>query len=395
MLRLERYLFRMAAVAFAASLATLTAIMWITGALREISLLTAKGQTILVFLTLTGLGVPFVLATIAPIALFGSVLYCLNKLNADSELVVMSASGVPPLLLLRPFLALSGLVFVALLALHALVIPASFSTLDLLSKRVHADFISNFAKPGAFNQLEAGFIFHYRERAPDGSLRGVFIQDRRNPLEISTFISEIGELVEKNDDVYLVLRKGSAQRPRGADDSSLVTFEDYAIDLSQFVRRASDGSKPRPRFRDTLSLLNFNAADPQEKSYAAEARAEIYDRLTSPLYALVAGLVAFAALGVARTTRQNRGLAILGAILAFAAVRIFGFADSIVIHNRGETPPEWSMIASWGGPLIAAALSLDVIVSGPASRSFARLKARRPRFLRPAPPAAASLEAQP
>ena len=62
MLRLERYLFRMVAVAFLASLATLTAIIWITGALKEISLLTAKGQTILVFLTLTGLGLPFLVA---------------------------------------------------------------------------------------------------------------------------------------------------------------------------------------------------------------------------------------------------------------------------------------------------------------------------------------------
>jgi lipopolysaccharide export system permease protein len=395
MLRLERYLFRMAAFAFLASLATLTAIMWITGALREISLLTAKGQTILVFLTLTGLGVPFVLATIAPIALFGSVLYCLNKLNADSELIVLGAAGVPPLLLLRPYLALSGLVFLALLAMHAIVIPASFNTLDLLSKRIHADFISNFAKPGAFNQLEAGFIFHYRERAPDGSLRGVFIQDRRDPQAISTFISEIGELVEKNDDVYLVLRKGSAQRPRGAGDSSLVTFDDYAIDLSQFAHRAAEGEKPRPRNRDTLALLNFNPADPDEKALAGEARAEIYDRLTSPLYALVAGLVAFAAMGEARTTRQNRGLAILGAILAFAAVRIFGFADAIVLHGKNGSAPVWSMIGAWGGPLAAAALSLDVIVGGPATRALGRVKAGRLPFLRPAPPASASLGAPP
>ena len=50
------------------------------------------------------------------------------------------------------------------------------------------------------------------------------------------------------------------------------------------------------------------------------------DRLASPLYALVAGLVAFAALGEARTTRQGRGLAIAGAILAFVAIRGLGIA---------------------------------------------------------------------
>jgi lipopolysaccharide export system permease protein len=375
---LERYLFRMAATAFLVSLTTLTGIIWVTGALKEISLLTAKGQTILVFLTITGLSLPFLTAAIAPIALFGSILYCLNRLNSDSELIVMSASGASPALLLRPFVALSTLVLAGLLALHAVVIPHSFNLVDEMTKRVHADFISNFARPGAFNQLESGFIFHYRERGRDGSLRGVFIQDRRNPAEISTFIAEVGELVEKNDDVYLVLRKGTAQRPRGRGDTSIVTFADYAIDLSQFIPRGTGAEKPRPRNRDMLALLKFNPHDPTERAYIGEARAELFDRLTSPLYALVAGLVAFAALGEARTTRQNRSLAILGAVAVFAAVRIFGFADALMLRGKGGAPaPLWSMIGAWGGPLLATLFSLDAIFVGPMSRALANFRARR------------------
>jgi lipopolysaccharide export system permease protein len=368
----------MAALAFFVSLTTLTGIIWITGALKEISLLTAKGQTILVFLAITGLGVPFILAAIAPIALFGSVLYCLNRLNGDSELIVMSASGASPKMLLRPFLALSALVFVALLGLSTAVIPYSFNAIDEMTKRIHADFIANFARPGAFNQLEAGFIFHYRERGRDGSLRGVFIQDRRNPEEISTFIAENGNLVEKNDDIYLVLHNGSAQRPRAAGDSSIVTFQDYAIDLSQFIRRGPDSAKPRPRNRDTLALLRFDPHDPADVAVAGEARAELFDRLTSPLYALVAGLVAFAALGEARTTRQNRGLAILGAVTAFAAIRLFGFADALTLRGKGGGgAPLWSEIGAWGGPLVAALLCLDAIFAGPASRAVQLWRARR------------------
>jgi lipopolysaccharide export system permease protein len=345
--------------------------------LKEISLLTSKGQTILVFLAITGLSVPFLVASIAPIALFGSVLYCLNRLNSDSELIVMAASGASPGLLARPFVYLSALVFAGLLVLQNVLIPQSFDVVDNLTRRVHADFIANFARPGAFNQLEAGFIFHYRERGPDGSLRGVFIQDRRDPQQISTFIAEVGELVEKNDDVYLVLRKGSAQRPRAVGDSSIVTFQDYAIDLSQFLPRGSSGDKPRPRNRDTLALLKFNAHDPTERPLEGEARAELYDRLTSPLYALVAGLVAFAALGEPRTTRQNRGMAILAAIAVFAAARIFGFADALVLRGKGlAAPPLWSMIGAWGGPLAVAALSLDAIFAGPAWRALVRAKAR-------------------
>ena len=91
----------------------------------------------------------------------------------------------------------------------------------------------------------------------------------------------------------------------------------------------------------------------------------------------MAGLVAFAALGEARTTRQSRGVAILAAIAVFAAARIFGFADALVLRGKGlAAPPLWSMFGAWGGPVAIAALSLDAIFAGPASRTLARVKAR-------------------
>ena len=103
MLRIERYVFRTAASAFLAGLGALTGIVWITQALRQIDLMTSKGQSLLVFFTITGLTVPSLVAVIAPVALFVGVLYSLNRLNGDSELVVMSASGISPSRLLRPF----------------------------------------------------------------------------------------------------------------------------------------------------------------------------------------------------------------------------------------------------------------------------------------------------
>src|SRR5271154_4166289 len=189
MLRIERYLFRTAATAFLAGLLTLTAVIWGTQALKQLDLITDKGQTILVFLSMTRLGLPFLSAIIAPMALFASVLYCLNKLNGDSELVVMSASGISTARLLAPFLALFALVFLAVAALYLDIVPRSFQAIQTLPARVHADFNANFARPGAFTELEAGFVFHYRERANDGSPRGVFLQDRRDPPPILTSIA--------------------------------------------------------------------------------------------------------------------------------------------------------------------------------------------------------------
>lgn len=373
MLRIERYVFRTAASAFLAGLLALTGLVWVTQALRQVDLMTNKGQSLLVFFTITGLTLPSLVAIIAPFALFAGVLYCLNKLNGDSELVVMSASGVSPGRLLRPFLALFTVVFALEAALYIDVMPWSFDAIETMTTLVRADFIANLARPGAFNQLDAGFVFHFRERGADGSLHGVFMQDRRDPAHITTYISESGKTVAKDGQTYLVLSKGSYQRPERSGDSAIVTFDDYAIDLSQFIHKGD--SIKRPRERGTLQLLSPDPKEPSADRMAGRLRSELLDRLASPLYAFAAGLIGFAALGEARTTRQGRGLATAVAVLAFAALRMLGIAaTSLVVSRPGASVLVWAL------PVGASALSVDSIFRGPASRALQG--ARRLAFAR-------------
>ena len=99
---LERYIFRQAALAFVGGLFILTLVVWITQVLRQLDLVTNSGQTIALFFLMTSLGIPVLLALIAPISLFIAVMQTLNKLNGDSELIVMSAAGVPPWRIAKP-----------------------------------------------------------------------------------------------------------------------------------------------------------------------------------------------------------------------------------------------------------------------------------------------------
>jgi lipopolysaccharide export system permease protein len=368
MTRIERYIFRTALTAFLSGLFALTAVIWVTQALRQFDLLTSKGQTIIVFFTMTGLTIPSLIAIIAPVALFAGVLYCLNKLNGDSELVVMSASGVSPGRLLRPFIILFCAVFALVGAMTIKVMPWSFDVIQALTARIHADFITNFASAGSFTELEAGFVFHYRERAPDGSLHGVFMQDRRDPAHITTYIAEYGQTVEKEGVNYLVLGKGNYQRPQESGDSAMVTFDNYSIDLSQFTRR-EDTSK-RPRERSTAELLTLDPNATTNQRLIGRLRAELLDRLASPLYAFAAGLIGFAALGEARTTRQGRGVAIGVAVLAFGVVRLLGIAASTFVVSKPH-----AAVFVWAIPLATCFVCIDAIFHGPLFGAWTRLSA--------------------
>jgi lipopolysaccharide export system permease protein len=342
MIQIERYLFRTAIVACISGLVVLTGVVWVTQALRQIDLITSKGQTIMIFLMITGLALPSLVAIILPVALFAGILYTLNKLNGDSELVVMAAAGVSPVRLLRPMALLSGLVYAVVAALYIQVLPWSFGAIEKLTTFVHADFIANFARPGAFSQLESGFVFHFRDRTPDGALHGVFMQDQRDPARFTTYIAEDGKTVDRGGTSYLQLSKGVLLRPQSAGDSSMVTFDDYTIDLSQFIHAV--GTMKRPNERTTAQLMAPDPKDRADPALLGHIRSELLDRLASPFYAFAAGLIAFAALGQARTTRQGRSLAIAGAILVFAGVRMLGFAaTTLAVGNPSAAIFVWTV----------------------------------------------------
>ncbi|MBX9761028.1 MAG: LPS export ABC transporter permease LptF [Beijerinckiaceae bacterium] len=326
----ERYILRGGFVAFAASLTVLTAIVWVSQALREVDLMTGKGQTILVFLSVTALTIPSLISVIAPIALFAAILYTLNKLNGDSELVVMTAAGMPPTQVARPFFVLAMVVAIMVGVMSTWAMPASYREIrDVLSK-VRADFLTYLVREGQFVTLDQGFVFHYRERGAGGALLGIFIQDRRDPEKISTYISEAGITINSGDNNFLVLEKGFVHRQaRSERSSAMVQFESYALDLAQFAGGAEAGAL-RPRERPTLDLLTLTQAnaDTFARQYFGRFRAELHDRLSAPLYVLAFAMIGFAALGQARTTRQGRGAAILVAICIVLALRVAGFAVS-------------------------------------------------------------------
>lgn len=356
MARIERYIFKTAFGAFLACLISLTAVIWVTQALREIDLLTGKGQTILMFLAVTVLSLPALVTVIAPVALFIATLYTLNKLNSDSELIVMSASGMAPWRLIRPFLFLGFLVCLLVGYLTIQLMPSSFQELRDLITKVRADFVSNIVKEGQFTKIENGVTFHYREKSGD-ALLGIFIDDRREPDKAMTYLAERGRTVEVEGRSYLLLEKGGIHKrdPKNRD-VSIVQFERYAVDLSSFEKDAGEVVY-KPRERSTAALFFPDSQDNYYKLQSGRFRAELHDRLSGWLYPLAMLLIACAALGEARTTRQGRGMAIALAVIAVVGLRIAGFAASSAVV-RSEMAVFWV----YGVPVLACSISLLLIL---------------------------------
>lgn len=353
---LERYIFKMAATAFAIGLGALTGVIWISSAIREMDLVSGKGQTILIFLQVTLLTLPALVMIIAPIALFAAVLYTLNKLNMDSELIVMSAAGMVPVRVAKPLGILTLFVVFLVGYITIFAMPESFRTLRDMLTKIRADVVTKFLQEGRFTTIDKGITFHYREKSPSGAMQGILIHDARDPARQTTYLAERGQIVENNGSAYIILENGSVHRQLQSNrDNSIVAYDRYAIDLDQF---GADGEKIvyKPRERSTFDLLNVDPGDTYAQLQAGRFRAELHERFANPLYPLASMLIAFAALGGAKTTRQGRGSAIAVAVIAMVALRIGGFgASSLAARSAVWTPMIY--IVPLGASFLAAAIA--------------------------------------
>src|SRR6476659_4988289 len=175
----SRYVFRQVANAFVIILVTLTTIVWLATALKQLDLIISQGQGFVLFLKMTVLSLPGLMALIAPNAMLMASLYTLDRMNGDSELIVMTAAGAPVWRIGAPFVVLASMVCVVILICNLWVMPASMRALRALITQVRTDVISQVLQPGRFSSTEPGLTFHIRDRSPTGDLLGLLVHDER------------------------------------------------------------------------------------------------------------------------------------------------------------------------------------------------------------------------
>jgi lipopolysaccharide export system permease protein len=356
---ISRYIFRTTFSAFLVVLVSLTAVIWVTQALRDVDLMTSQGQTMLVFVGITGLIIPLLVLVIAPIALLIAVAHTLNKLSTDSEIIVMNASGMSPWLLFRAFFNVAIVVAIIVTAISAYFAPKGLRMLRDWLTEVRANVVSTIVQPGRFTTLESGVTIRIRERRPNGQLLGIMLDDRRNPKERLSVLAETGDLIDNANGTFLVLQNGVVQR-REANrrDPAMVVFDRYAFDLSQFAGGPS-AVKYSIRERYLWQLMFPDPKDPMYLEQPGQYRAELHDRLIAPLYPLAFVVIAFAYLGAPRTTRQSRTMSMVGAIAGVGLLRLIGFASTVF----GAAAP-WMLSVQYVALVVAFVFGYLVIRRG-------------------------------
>lgn len=343
--RLNRYISTQLSVALLIIAFSLTAIIWLTQALRFIDYIVNRGVSSLTFLQLTGLMIPSLLFVILPFAVFVSVLFVYNRLIQDSELVVLRAAGQSRWQLSKPVFIVGGIASAILLFLSLYLMPLTYHKFKDMQNFLRDNYASLLLQEEVFNTPIKGLTVFVRKRHDNGTLEGLLVHDSRNEGQPVTMMAQRGSIEKTDAGPRFLLFNGNRQELRNGRFSFL-RFSEYAVDLSFYTEQANIRErKPEEYF---IGELLDEAA--KESPRQGELLAEAHHRLTWPLYALILGLFAYASLLRGEFNRRGH----LKRIVATTGAAIFIVATALALQNTVTKNPAlmplfYLSLIGWGG----------------------------------------------
>ena len=288
-------------------------VIWLTQSLRFVDLILNKGLSFGLFLYMTLLLLPSLLATILPIALFIAVLYAYYNLISDREIIVFKAATLSHARLAGPALAVALMVMGLVYMINLALMPLGFHEFKNIQSQVRNSFASLLLREGVFNTPVNGLTIYVRERKPNGELLGILVHQENGGDTPSTVMAERGVLLETPDGLRLVMSDGNRQEVNAGDgELSLLYFEQYAFEFAE--NSGLDFSRFREAKERMLPDL-FWPKDVVEERHKREFIAEAHRRLLTPLISAIFVFIALGALFAGDFDRRGSNWRLFYAVL--------------------------------------------------------------------------------
>jgi len=332
----------------------LTAVIWLTQSLRLLDLVINRGQSAPTFLYLTILIIPSLLVIILPIAFFAGTLFSLNKLNSDSELVVMSAAGFSRAQIALPVLIAATLTMALTYLCGLYLMPAGQRAMKDKVVDIRADIGAALLNEGEFNTPASGLTVFIRELNSDGTIKGVMVHDNRNKKTPVTYLAVRGQLAQTPGGARLIMFDGTVEQSSHAGGQlTVLHFQRDVFDLDQFAgpARATDRATSE-RYLSELFWPDPKLLPKLRNAYIAEG----HNRLSQPLYCIAFAMIALAAVLRGRRARGANALRLALAALGAAIVRIAGYGVQGLAVSTPSLVSLFYLI-----PLLGAAVALAVL----------------------------------
>ncbi len=325
MSRFTTYAIKEISSSFLLLLILLSSILWLGQGLRHIELLTTDNVSFISYVSYIVLLLPKILLLTIPICIFLSVLFNINRLRNDSELIILLASGKSDYeSLLRPIIFFTVLVFFLSTILSVFVTPFSLNEIrhkiiDIRSSGIH----SSILKEKKFISPVDTLTIFLQER--EGSkINGLLIHDIKDANNPQTYIAEKGEFIEHDNKKILRLYNGNIQIfERNEKKISEIEFETYDLNLSPYNKKESSHIYSDELFTSQIITNLSGKKVAQFNKNEKEQYAVLHSRFTNPLYVFCFALIPLIMLKFSKKPGDN-------IFIPIATVSILAFFFQII-----------------------------------------------------------------
>ncbi|HJR32432.1 MAG TPA: LPS export ABC transporter permease LptF [Pseudomonas sp.] len=261
-----------------------------------------------------GFRMPGFLQLILPLGLFLGILLSYGRMYLESEMTVLSATGMSQQRLVWMTMFPATLVALVVAWLSLSLAPQGANQFQLLLNKQDALTEFDTLEPGRFQSLRDGTRVTYTERMSDDrvNLGGVFISQKNissnnKDRGISVLVAEKGrQEIRPDGNRYLILDNGYRyDGSPGQADYRAIKYDEYGVLL------------PKPEVSDEVTDRDAMPTSTLIGSEDIRMRAELQWRISLPLLVFIVTLMAVPLSRV--NPRQGRFLKLLPAILLYMA----------------------------------------------------------------------------
>lgn len=318
---LDRYVIKELGPPFAIGVGVFTFFLVIDRIFQLTDLVITKNVPFALVMPLLAYMLPAFLALTLPMALLVAVLLVGGRLAGDLEVAALKASGVSPLRLFRPFLAV-GIVITLLIAWLTLVVgPWSSGAFQRQLFLILQSRASTGIKERTFSATFSQFVIYVDEvSASQVRLKGLLVSDERNPEQSRIIVAREGRLLSDEATRRITLRflDGSISESDVGDRrrfrQTYFSLYDMTLPVDSPIAAVSREEKPEKQM-PVRQLLAEAQRLRREGQPSAPYYVELHKRFALPVAALVFTLVGFP-LGI----RSHRGGRAAALALSFGIV---------------------------------------------------------------------------
>ena len=331
MSRLTIYVIKEISSSFLFSVTLLTGILWLGQSLRHLDLLTTNNVDISAYFSYVVLLLPKILQLTTPISFFISVMFILNRLRSDSELIVLWAAGKSNRnILIKPILIFASFIFILLTTLSIYLTPYSLNEIrhkiiDIRSSGIHSAMLKErkFISP-----IDTLTIF--LQEIDGKRISGLLIHDLKDPNNPNTYIAENGEMIVDQNIKFLRLYNGNIQiLDKENKKISEIYFESYDLNLSPYSHQESSHF-----YTDELKTsIIINKI--KDDSYTEAEFAELNNRVINPIYIFCLSLLPLLLFKVSRRPDESWLIPIIFISICGFVIKLLeiGMAHFLIKNN--------------------------------------------------------------